>query len=456
MNSIDKTIKKTLKRYNHTQKTKYKLEKSYTKKHKKEKFVTITYDTSNNRNYSPATTTGQIYNPILNFSPDLLNNFASLFTQNNGLNSDVHPNAGTKITPIYYTPNQIVIAYGLNKLDINGFKRGQGITVAVVIAYHYPNLEKDLNTYSKTFELPLTSTRQFTFRVISKTNNQNADWAAECCLDVQSIHTIAPYANILVVEAASASFADLLSAINVAKLNGASIISMSWGGEENTNVIRTLDNYFSSTSNICFVASSGDNTNLVNYPSTSAYVISVGGTNLKLNPDNTRKQETPWYNSLTSGAGNGYSKYIVKPSYQKNIPLIKNNYRCTPDISLVADPYTGFVVCYGGKFYIYGGTSLAAPLCSGMIAIANQLRKSKNKPFLTSNSNFVAGEIHNIIYNNIYKNNSNYTNSTQYAGNFYDVVMGVNGIYPSATGFDLATGLGSLNANIICNTLANM
>jgi subtilase family serine protease len=135
--------------------------------------------------------------------------------------------------------------------------------------------------------------------------------------------------------------------------------------------------------------------------------------------------------------------------------MIKNNYRCTPDISLVADPYTGFVVCYGGKFYIYGGTSLSAPLSSGMIAIANQLRKSKGKSFLTSNSKLVPGQIHNIIYNNIYKTNSNYTNATQYAGNFYDVVTGVSGIYPSATGFDVATGLGSLNANIICNTLAN-
>lgn len=456
MNSIDKTIKKTLKKYNCTQQTKYKLEKSYTKKHKKEKFVTITFDISTNDNTLPPNPIRQFYDPLLDFSTDLLSINASLFTKNKGLDNDVHPNTTEKNVSIYYTPSQIVTAYGLDKLDINGFKRGKGITVAVIIAYHYPNLKKDLDTYSKTFGLPLTTSREFTFNVISRTKNKNSSWAEECCLDVQSIHTIAPYANILVVEAKSASFSDLLVAINIGVLNKASVISMSWGGGENSTVINALDKYFSSTSNICFVASSGDVTNLVNYPSTSSYVISVGGTNLQLNPDNTRKQETPWYNSSISGAGNGYSKYIIKPSYQTNIPIIKNNYRCTPDISLVADPYTGFVVCYGGKFYIFGGTSLAAPLCSGMIAIANQLRKSKNKPFLTSNSKFAVGEMHDIIYNNIYKNNINYTNTTQYLGNFYDVVMGVNGIYPTVTGFDLATGLGSLNANIICNTLANM
>jgi len=456
MNSIDKTIKKTLKKYNCVQKTKCKLEKSYTKTHKKEKFVTITYDTSNNTDCVPANTGGQNYDTLPIFSPSLTNVSASLFTKKNELNSDFHPNANKHNEAVYYTPSQLVTAYGLNKLDVNNFKRGQGITVAVIIAYHYPDLKKDLDTYSRQFGLPLTTSGQFTFNVINMGGDQNSDWAQECCLDVQSVHTVAPYANILVVEAKTNSYPDLYSAISVAVTRGASIISMSWGGGENSQIISLFDNYFGSIYNVCFVASSGDITNLVNYPSTSPHVISVGGTTLQLNPDNTRKQETPWYNSQNSGAGNGYSKFITKPSYQSNIPSITNNFRCIPDISLVADPYTGFVICYGGRFYIFGGTSLAAPLCSGMIAIANQLRKSKGKKLLTSNSKTVSGEIHNVLYNNIYKNNSNYTNSDPYVGNFFDVVLGNAGIYFSAQGFDLGTGLGSFNANIICNTLANV
>lgn len=455
MSSIDKTIKKTLRKYNCAQKEKYKLEKSYTKINKNKKFVTIMYDTSNSTTTTLADAGGQIYNPLPIISHSLINNQASLFTKNNGLNDDFHPNASTNTRAIYYTPRQLITAYGLDKLDTNNFKRGQGITVAVIIAYHYPNLKIDLDTYSKQFGLPLTQSGEFKFNVISMGSNQNSEWAQECCLDVQSVHIIAPYANILVVEAKTPSYSDLYNAINTAVTNGANVISMSWGGGENSSIIGLMDNYFSSIYNVCFVASSGDVTNLVNYPSTSPHVLSVGGTTLQLNLDNTRKLETPWCNSKNSGAGDGYSKYIAKPSYQSNITSIKNNFRCIPDVSLVADPYTGSVVCYGGRFYIFGGTSLAAPLCSGMIAIANQLRKSKGKSLLTSNSKTVSGEIHSIIYNNIYKNNSNYTNSTPYAGNFYDVVLGNNGIYLSDTGFDLGTGLGSLNANIICNTLAN-
>ena len=452
MNPTEKTIQKTLKKYNKTQEAKYKLSKCYAKSNKN-KIKVITYDTPDYKYPAITFVGGQIYNP---YPSEFLTASVTLFTQNNGTLETVIPNAGTTQTYIYYTPTQISAAYGLNKLDVNGFKRGQGITIAVIIAYHYSNLKTDLDKFSKTFGLPLTTSGLFTFKVISNTTVQNSGWNQECCLDVQSIHAVAPYANILVVEAASPTYPDLLNAIKTAVANGASVISMSWGSGESSGIISTMDNYFSSVPNVSFIASSGDQTNLVNYPSSSPHVLSVGGTNLKLNSDYTRNQETPWCNSATQGAGNGYSRYVTKPNYQTGITALTSNYRCTPDVALVADPYTGSAVCYSNNFYIIGGTSLAAPLCAGMIGIANQLRKSKNKPFLTTSNKYTAGQIHNILYNSIYKQNSNYSSANAYTSNFYDVTTGLNGIYPSKTGFDLATGLGSLNANIICNTLANL
>ena len=154
---------------------------------------------------------------------------------------------------------------------------------------------------------------------------------------------------------------------------------------------------------------------------------------------------------LGVGAGNGFSKYITRPAFQLGIDDITINKRCTPDLSLLADPTTGFVVCYASRYYIYGGTSLATPLCAGMIAIANQIRKSP----LTTNITYTKGEIHNYLYQIIYKNKTIYTNVNSYAGNFYDVTIGKNGIYSANLGYDVASGLGSLNANIICNSLAN-
>ena len=366
-------------------------------------------------------------------------------------NSIANPQVKPK-TNIYYTPNQIVTAYGLNLLD-KTINRGQGITIGVIIAYHYANLSKDLDNYSLRYGLPTTKSKKFTFTVknLATRSNSNREWAQECCLDVQAIHTIAPYANILVVEAKSNNYGDLLNAIKFAVNNGVSVISMSWGGGENPTVINIFDTYFKTVPNVCFLAASGDAANQVIYPSSSPYVLSVGGTNLILNSDNTRKQETPWFNSLNSGAGNGYSASITKPLFQTNIDNINLAYRCTPDLSLLADPTTGFVVCYGGKYYIFGGTSLATPLCAGMIAIANQIRKSP----LTTNIAYTKGEIHNFIYQTIYKNNANYTNTTAYNGNFYDVTAGRNGIYVAGPGYDIASGLGSLNANIFCNSLIN-
>jgi subtilase family serine protease len=283
------------------------------------------------------------------------------------------------------------------------------------------------------------------------TNVVNTGWAQECCLDVQAIHAVAPYANILVVEAASNSYTHLLSAIKIAVANNASVISMSWGGGENPSAINQYNAYFKTVPNVCFLAASGDSANQVIYPSSSPYVLSIGGTNLTLNTNNTRKQEIPWFNSFSSGAGNGYSAFIAKPAFQTNIDNIKLNKRCTPDLSLLADPYTGFVVCFASKYYIFGGTSLATPLCAGMIAIANQIRKSP----LTTNITYTKGEVHNFIYQAIYKNKAIYTNNTAYNGNFYDITVGKVGNYSAGLGYDLATGLGSLNANIFCNSLKN-
>ena len=99
-------------------------------------------------------------------------------------------------------------------------------------------------------------------------------------------HAIAPKANILLVEANSASFSDLLTAVDYARhATGVVAVSMSWGGGEFSGE-SAYDSYFTTPSGhggVTFVASSGDSGAPVGYPAISPNVLSVGGTTLNLN-----------------------------------------------------------------------------------------------------------------------------------------------------------------------------
>ena len=330
--------------------------------------------------------------------------------------------------------------------------RGSGITIAVIIAYHYAGLQSDFNIYNIRFNLPKS-----TLQIKSFTNETNESWAMEACLDVQMAHTAAPGSTILVVEAASSLSIDLNTAIKYAETAGATIINMSWGASE-----YITNNIFTNT-NVCYVASSGDISNTVNYPSSSPNVLSVGGTTLTLSLMNTRLTEIPWEN-----AGAGPSVMYNKPSYQSNLLGTK---RITPDVSLVANPITGVLVyCsnnildisnnipdisnnitnINGGYYIVGGTSLSAPLMSGILATTNQLRVSRNKPMLTTVSTSTKSQLQSYLYKQIY------TNPILYSTNIYDIKTGYNGIYKAKSGYDIATGLGSPMCNNLCLELINV
>jgi subtilase family serine protease len=339
--------------------------------------------------------------------------------------------ATTKVTTTYFTPSQIRSAYGMNLLP-NQTTLGQGLTIAIIIAYHYSNLQSDLNIYCTKYGLPST-----TLNIINLAGkSSNLDWAIEECLDVQMIHTIAPYANIIVVEAKSNSTTDLWAAITKAKILNPSVISMSWSLSEYSGVI-ALDTIFSSSTNITFVAATGDNTDAIGYPSTSPNVIAVGGTSLTLTSSGIRLTETVW-----SDAGAGPSKYFKVPSYQSGLGL---TYRNTPDISLIADPNTG-VWCYcsiGGGYLPLGGTSVATPLTAAIIGLCNQNRITTKKPLLNSQALSTTTSVQHYLYQLIYKN------STLYSSYMYDVKIGIDGIYTAGTGYDKASGLGSLKINTL-------
>ena len=214
----------------------------------------------------------------------------------------------------------------------------------------------------------------------------NADWALEISLDVEWAHAIAPKATIVLVEANSSSFSDLLTAVKyAASYTGVSVVSMSWGTDEFKGET-SYDSYFTTPSNhtnVTFIASSGDSGTTC-WPSVASNVLSVGGTTLTLNSSGGYGSETAW-----SDSGGGVSKYESLPSYQKMLGVSATG-RVTPDVAYDANSSTGFAVydsltVDGTRgWMVVGGTSAGAPQWAAILAIANQARVSNGLSTLTS------------------------------------------------------------------------
>ena len=331
---------------------------------------------------------------------------------------DKHANIDKISIP--FTPTQIKTAYSIsNILPANGIRKS---IVTIISAYTAPNLISDVAKFGNYFGLPPCNLKVYT---LSKTFSQL--WATETTLDVEWTYAINPYAEIRVVLAASSSLSDIFAAIGFAnnKKNfnssaDSDIISMSFGINDNGG-LATLNNYFSNI-NTTYIASSGDN-NIPTFPSSSTNVLSIGGTSLYLNSDNTRQLETVW-----NGSGCGYSKSFTKPSYQ---PVMStNNLRITPDMSCIADTKTPCYAIINGTAASVSGTSLSAPIYAGMLSLITQNRLNNNKKPFTSVQNQTT-TIQPLLYSNQTK--------------FYDVVSSSSGSYTAQSGFDIASGLGVLN-----------
>ena len=322
----------------------------------------------------------------------------------------VEPNAST--APTGLSPAMIKSAYGFP----SGMTAGFGKVIAIVDAYDDPNAEADLNVFSDKYGLPPCTTANGCFTKVdqdgeAKYPKANSGWALEISLDVQWAHAIAPGAKILLVEAKSASFKNLMAAEDYAKAH-ANYVSNSWGAPEFSGE-SAYDSHFVQPG-VSFFVSSGDTGTPAQYPSSSPNVISVGGTTLNFD-GTTLLSETGW-----SGSGGGCSLYENATIDQQNFPTYGQvncaGKRATPDVSLDADPKSGVSVydsvAYLGQtgWWRVGGTSASAPMWAARSAISGE----------TVDSAYVyGGDI-----------------------NFRDIINGNNGA-SCLPGYDLVTGRGS-------------
>lgn len=308
------------------------------------------------------------------------------------------------ITPSGYSPQQILKAYGLT----NSPTAGSGQTIVIVDAYGGPSVQSDFSAFNTQFGLPDIS---LDIRYpMGHPTSQNSGWLMETCLDVEWAHALAPGAKIILLIAPDNSYSNILGCVQYATKNlNPTAISLSLGGSESPGS-QTQDSYF--PAGFTYTISTGDSGAGVEYPSSTPNSLAVGGTSLYYNSKNSTFSEHAW-----SGSGGGVSQFEPIPNWQVGSVPSKVA-RCVPDVSLVADPYTGVAVMANGGWYKVGGTSLSAPCWAGIIA-----RRAAN-----------TGGNHVQAFYQYYK--------SQYSQFFNDIVIGNTGL-PAKKGYDLATGVGS-------------
>jgi subtilase family serine protease len=305
-------------------------------------------------------------------------------------------------------------AYNLTPLYQAGWD-GTGQTIVITDAFGSPTIQTDAEVFSQLYGLPdLTPSNFQVLRAPGALNHpankhfNPVGWADEITLDVEWVHATAPGANIVLVIGPN-NGSDLDEAVNYAVVHHlGNTISNSWSSVEGfgnpAQLIRInrileaaaaqgIDVNFSSGDFGDFAAIVGFKT--VGFPGSSPFATSIGGTSLALNPDNTIMFQTGWGNNITRiantialgspptvppinfgfqfGAGGGSSLTFAKPAFQSGLP---GPARLTPDISMLADPFTGveIIETINGQLSVgvIGGTSLACPMFSGIMGIASQ------------------------------------------------------------------------------------
>ncbi|MEU9405199.1 S53 family peptidase [Streptomyces sp. NPDC048281] len=295
------------------------------------------------------------------------------FQKQQAARTSITPKAADASTPSGYSPTNLRSAYGLTSAAASN---GSGETIAIVDAYNDPNAEADLATYRSYYGLSACTTANGCFKKVSQTGSttslpsSDAGWSEEISLDLDMASAICPLCNITLVEATSASYANLGTAENEAVALGAKFVSNSYGGSESSSQT-TYDTSYYKHAGVAITVSAGDSDYGAEYPATSQYVTAVGGTKLSTSSTTRGWTETVWRTSSSEGTGSGCSSYDAKPSWQTDTGCTK---RMESDVSAVADPATGVSVydSYGvtAGWYTFGGTSVSAPIIAGVYALA--------------------------------------------------------------------------------------
>lgn len=383
--------------------------------------------------------------------------------------------------PFGLSPSQLLDAYNVDDLHAAGLD-GTGMRMAIVESQRYD--AGDLAAYRECFGL------QDAFEVIPHERGvlEAADSSPEAVLDLSVVSFVAPALErvdlFMVGDDPALETADPTGQISLMQMFAAPIDSAAQGGPaphvvsasygECEPLPTTLNGYTALTgifdqvfalaaaAGISYVVSTGDAGSsacnqfaevwgsevpglAVQYPATSPYMTAVGGTNLSLTADNEIASSGVWNDTaylpmadlaadsgLRAGGTGGTSTMSPRPWFQDVVS--ESPYRTVPDVAMFADTYPGYLLHDDGWTAV-GGTSAAAPLFAGIVALLDQRASAIGQPAL----GFVAPLMYEL----------GATGSSA----LYDITIGDNNIFPepeygitccaAGPGYDLATGWGS-------------
>ena len=277
----------------------------------------------------------------------------------------------------------------------------------------------------------------------------------EVALDIEMAIAMAPgLAKVLVYEAPNNNDPTAANTVlNRAATDGQAMqISCSWGFDINRATDQIFQQYAAQGQS--FFLASGDSDAFaatVDPPSDNPYITIVGGTTLSTSgPGGTWLSETTWNRGYVSGTGyegssGGISAIYPIPSWQQGIDMSANqgstSWRNLPDVALTAENV--WVTYNNGISGPVGGTSCAAPLWAGFIALANEQAAAMGVP--------PVGFINPAIYA--------MASQAGYGSVFHDITTGNNfntispGKFAAVPGFDLCTGWGTPTGSNLINAL---
>ena len=394
-----------------------------------------------------------------------------------------------------YGPTQIERAYNLPALYARGIT-GRGQTIVIVDSFGSPTIAHDLGVFDATYHLPAPPS----LKVISPVgkippyvkNSEREGWAGETTLDVEYAHTIAPGASILLVETPTAEtegttgFPAIVAAEKYVIDHGlGSVISQSFDATEETfpseaALLRLRSAYVDAARHhVTVLAASGDSgaanyTNgsgfypqpTVDWPASDPLVTAVGGTQLSLDAAGHHKSADAIWNDTSSKAvqqtfgrpghvdpfatGGGTSVVFGRPAYQDGVAAVVGSQRGIPDISMSAscsaavNVYESFPG-YGTGWSQSCGTSESSPMFAGIVALADQVAHRHLGPVNARIYALAAAAAPGIVDVSGGDNSVSFT-----AGHTMQTVTG----FPAAVGYDLSTGVGTVNAAVFVPELA--